>query len=117
MGKIIAVRVGEEPTVEDMSVSYENIRAFVDGYIECLRITDRICLWLNEEGKLIGLEPNIILLLNGKPYDYVCGNAFFCSVNDSGDSVGLSDEEIEIINDRLRVGMSDGKPIMAIEMS
>lgn len=116
MGKIVAIRVNKEPIIEDMDITHINMNNFVGGYLEALRLPNDITLWLNEEGKLIDLEPNLILLLNGKPYDYVCGNVFFCGVDDEGNSIGLTRIQAEEIYDRIRIGKKDGEPIFALEM-
>lgn len=88
----------------DSFVDYNDMRGFVDGPIEHLAISliiDGISydIFLNEEGKFIdGLLPSIVLLNSVEIYDVVLGNFFVSKSNDEGESVDLSNEELEKIS-------------------
>ena len=64
--------------------------------IELVRIPELaaqgIDLFINEEGKFNGCEPNFEIF-NGQ--DIVMGPAFFVSCDDEGETVGLSDSQLE----------------------
>ena len=68
------------------------LQGIVGGLIECISIGNNIDMVCNEEGKLIGLEPHI--MVNN---DIVCGDVFFVGV-DGAEFVSLTDEQIEYIN-------------------
>lgn len=68
----------------------------VGGYIECVSF-DGFEMWLNEEGKLIGLPINevatVIWEANYGATDVILGNVLFMGeVDDEGYSTELSDE-------------------------
>lgn len=117
ISKVLQVKVGEKPVVKDMELTLENMQEFVEGYVECVRMPFDIDIWINDEGKIIEKEKNIILLMLGEPYDVICGNALFTSHDDEGDSIGLSDTQLQVLESRMRIGITnDGNEILAIEM-
>lgn len=86
--------------VNDFEHSLENMQKFVGGYIEAVRVTDTIVIWINEEGKLEGLEGNFYLTdENGLPFDTIAGNALFTSTS-GAEASSLSDDEINEIKNR-----------------
>ena len=78
--KVIVVRCGKEPVVENLENKLEAMQKLVGGYIqEVFPWNDNVVLVCNEEGKLIGLRPNRVLTdENGKAYDIVYGTFFLC---------------------------------------
>ncbi|MGB8344715.1 MAG: DUF3846 domain-containing protein, partial [Ktedonobacteraceae bacterium] len=61
----------------------------VDGYLECVYLRDGRIMWINEEGKLQGLQPNMIatflalkVLQRG---DLIVGNAVITSLAEAGE--------------------------------
>lgn len=60
------------------------------GLIEILPLEMSVCLLLNEEGKLIGLEPNRRF---GR--DILCGTFYVVGEDEEGNLTSLSEEEIE----------------------
>lgn len=91
---------GENAEVIMKDSGYEASRELVGGYLEMLRVDDEIDLWLNEEGKLDGLEPNFQLVHNGKVIDVVVGDVFFASHDDEGNTTSLTDKQINRIQER-----------------
>lgn len=68
--KALVFRVGEEPKVEMIGDDLASLQALVGRYIECVYPFDKpYVLVCNEEGKLIGLDPNKVI--HG---DVICGN-------------------------------------------
>jgi len=92
------------PKVEEVEHSLSAMQALVapmkhpDGYhmIELVRIDELmeqgIDLYINEEGKFNGCRPNF-QIWNGQ--DIVMGPVFFVSSNDEGESVSLTDKQVE----------------------
>ena len=59
----------------------------------------KIDMVIDDEGKLVGKEPTVVILdKDDKILDVVVGNIAFCSTNDEGQSIGLNSEQIEYIN-------------------
>jgi hypothetical protein len=84
---IIVKRVGQEPVVESRDeITLEVMKEIVGGHIELLRLPHGIDLWLNEEGKIIELEPNIVL-----GSEVIVGDVFLSGSTLDGDTVGLTE--------------------------
>jgi hypothetical protein len=66
-----------------------SIGADYQGLIEVLDLSSKVCIILNEEGKLIGLEPNRRI-----EDDIICGVFYVTGQNRSGNFISLSDEQI-----------------------
>lgn len=84
--------------VKEISLNY--LQAIVGGYIESVYIPQLenmpISCFCNEEGKLQGLDTNFPLVMcNGQVYDTVAGPVIFCGCDEMGESIGLTDEQIE----------------------
>ena len=69
---------GHKTAVSD---SLENLQRIVGGYIECVHVTEDLVIICNEEGKLLGLEPNMRFGI-----DYLVGTIIV--VGNDGDSFG-----------------------------
>jgi hypothetical protein len=83
--------------------SYQMLIDAVEGYIECVRLTPTLDMWLNESGKVDGLETNNIATQIfwdrfGYMSDIIVGNAVFTSFDSEGETTGLTDKEIEYLN-------------------
>lgn len=104
--KVLTMKVGEMPQLRVVDVSgeggtYELLRKSVGGYIEALTVTDTCTLWINEEGKLIELEPNFILTDRvGNIIDFIAGDVIFTGIDEEGNTVSLSEEDLEVIQER-----------------
>lgn len=72
---VLIVPVNEAPYLEKIPNTLEAMQEIVGGYIEVVRAGNGINLVINEEGKLLDLEPNI-WIYGGK--DYLCGQFFVC---------------------------------------
>ena len=73
----------DEPYGHKTAVSdtLENLQRIVGGYIECVHVTEDLVIICNEEGKLLGLEPNMRFGI-----DYLVGTIIV--VGNDGDSFG-----------------------------
>lgn len=90
--------------IEVEKVGYEEIHNGVNGYIERYipnkEFSDNhIDIWIDEEGKLKGLQPNIAVLgENNEIIEMLVGDAIFTSLNEeTGESLPLTEEQIQII--------------------
>ena len=74
----------------------EDIHEFVAGYFQCIPLRDGVYLWVNDDGKLIGLDPNPTAqrlwdAVYGAGSDYVVGNAILTGGADRhGNTLGLN---------------------------
>lgn len=91
MPKVLVVPVGKPPVVKTILSGLEPMQKLVGGYIEQVTLTDGLGLICNEEGKLQGLTPN--RNFNG---DTICGDFFLSRYNEEGETVDVTDEDIEI---------------------
>jgi len=95
--KVLYKRVGQDPTIIEIENTLEAKQKLVGGFIEIVPYGDHelIC---NEEGKIMGLYPNV-----GFDYDIINGN--FIIANDdyeTGDFASLTEDEIEHIKEDLK---------------
>ena len=92
--KALMIEPNKKPCVVDLMTDLDSLQKAVSigapeqGLIEFVYLEDNVSLLLNEEGKLIGLEPNRRL---GK--DILCGVFYVVAENDNGALVSLSKEQ------------------------
>jgi hypothetical protein len=100
--------IGVDGTIETrefvVGQSYEVIKSAVDGYIECTVVQEDIDLWLNEEGKLIGLGVNPIATAlfwdkYGVGTDVIVGDVLLANHNGEGETIGLSDNQMDYLRE------------------
>lgn len=74
------------------------LQKLVGGHIEgvCELSQYRINIWINEEGKVEQLAPNLVIYNN---QDFIASTAIFVGFNDEGKDVDLSDEQVKIVLD------------------
>jgi len=89
---------GEAPKVIKVPKGLQQMQSLVGGNIEMMRgdavgLPQAIDVWFNEEGKLIGLPPNLVLRMPGSReiWDVVMGPVFFTTHDDEGDTCSLPD--------------------------
>jgi Domain of unknown function (DUF3846) len=70
----IIVEPNKTPRVEVIDNTLKTFQKLVGGYIEKVSLSPTIDVIINEEGKLIGLEPNF-----RTKYDVIVGTAVFVS--------------------------------------
>ena len=86
----------------DADQSYETISQAVGGWIECVRLTPTLDMWVNEEGKLDGLDYNpdataIFWSHFGLMSDVIVGDVIFTSHDDEGNTTSLENEQMEYL--------------------
>ena len=68
----------------------EAMQEAVGGYIDIVGLDDNVCILLNDEGKLIGLEGNRRI-----GSDIIVGDFFVCGSDEEGNLTSLSEEELD----------------------
>lgn len=101
MEKALIVNVdGTHEVVEfEIGKSYDLLRNAVEGWIECVSL-DNADLWLNEEGKLIGLPVNYfateLFTQRFGAVDVIVGNVVLTGgADEEGDTVGLDENTLQ----------------------
>lgn len=82
--KAILKQPGQRPAVVELENTLKALQRAVGGYIETVTIASDTCLICNEEGRLMGLEPNPVMgisLVGPVLCVGVSGDAF-CSLTD-----------------------------------
>lgn len=93
-----ALRINTDFSTEVLDLSeneYDQLNKSVGGYIQPVDLREDLTLWCNEEGKLIGLTPNVIgTHLWEKSFgmtDVIMGNIVLTGSNDEeGETLPLS---------------------------
>ena len=76
-------------TLEDLQVAV-SIGADYTGLIEIVNIDNKTCILCNEEGKLIGLQPNRVL-----GNDIICGVFYVCGQDKYGNLSSLNEDAVK----------------------
>lgn len=95
--RIVVKQPDRMPEVREVENELHVFQDIVGGYIQCVNVVDNIICVCNEEGKLIGLNPNFIF-----NNDMIVGSVFFCAVKDD-DFDSLTDEQVKIIMSAMSV--------------
>lgn len=98
--KVLIKRVGEPCEVAEIENTLEKKQEIVGGLIEVIPFDEEgnVLLICNEEGKLLGMKPNVIF----NAFDYIAGD--FIVVGDdweNADFKSLTDEEISLYKDMI----------------
>jgi hypothetical protein len=91
--KVIIVEPSKAARVEVIQNDLKTLQSLVSGYIEHIR-EEGFDIIINEEGKLLELEPNFALFGG----DYIAGTAIFAGVDyRQGELKSLTTEQIKMI--------------------
>lgn len=103
--KVIIKKSNQKYQITEIENKLENLQEIVEGLIEAPYIpglTEKgITTFVNEEGKILNLKPSIALTQNDEILDLIHGNVLFASVDEEGETIGLNEEQIEIITKHL----------------
>lgn len=104
--KVFAMRCSENKVykgrIEEIENTLEAKQKFVEGYIQCISLTDEIDIILNDEGKLEGLPFNRVWKdKNGNILDILAGNVLVCRHNANGDFTSIFEDDIPVIVEKL----------------
>jgi hypothetical protein len=109
-----AIRITTTGEVTDLDISTDSLaqlQSAVGGLVQAVDLTQRLTMWLNEEGKVLGQEHNpygqfFWDKLYGAHTDYIVGDIVITGGTDEeGDTLGLTDEQVEWVTyfiDRVR---------------
>lgn len=125
--RAIVKRPNENIKLEYIENNLENLQNIVEGYIEYPFISKLhnkgISIIVNEEGRLIDLEPSVVVFKNGRIEDYIYGNIIFIGNKDTDDGLendNLSDEQIDFIKNNIFNGLkciiTNGKVVDVINV-
>lgn len=101
--KIVYINIDGEVGVRNVSPEYQSLQDLVGGLIEIPFISEKLMennidIIINEEGKLLGLTPQIAIMNRGKIVDIICGPVVFIGAErETGNSVSLTYEQIELL--------------------
>ena len=107
--KVLVLSNGELKE-QEIGTELEDLQQIVGGYIEIPFLSRKfrnngIDVIINEEGKLIdGMSPEIAIVdkSNGTILDIVYGNCIFASHNEEGETIGLTEEQMQIVTEELK---------------
>ena len=88
--KVLRVKPHEHPEVYMLKNTLEAMQEAVGGYIDIVGLDDNVCILLNDEGKLIGLEGNRRI-----GSDIIVGDFFVCGSDEEGNLTSLSEEALD----------------------
>lgn len=92
---------------KEIETGLDALQKEVEGYIEIPFLSEKlynkgIDMIINEEGKMIdGLQVEIAVVHQGRILDIVFGNVVFASHDDEGNTIGLTEEQIQFIMQEL----------------
>ena len=90
--KVVIVEPSKPARIEVIENALSNFQSIVGGLIDCIR-EDGFDIIINDEGKMIDLEPNFGIY-DGQ--DYVAGTAIFAGVDYAeGEFKSLSDQQVK----------------------
>ena len=94
--RILRVMPGCKPERLEISHTLESMQAVVGGYIQAIYpYEDMVAIVCNEEGKLLGMEPNrAVRNEEGDIVDIISGTFFICGLS-TEDFCDLTEEQIE----------------------
>lgn len=93
--RVLLYPVGEDPRFVEIDGGLESMQALVGGLIEMVELDEGIDIVVNEEGKGIGLSPNRMWIIRDQVEDVFYGAFFVCAVNEDGESIELTDEQLK----------------------
>lgn len=94
----------ETKKLEEIQVetnTYEMIRKGVGGLICSAPVPEDLAgidMWVHDEGKLLQMEPSAMLMdKSGDLLDFYAGNIVFTRTDEAGETIPLTDEDVERI--------------------
>lgn len=93
--RVVIKPVGEIARVEYIENELGTFQEIVEGYIELLPLNPELAIVLNEEGKLIGLDTNLVIT-TAFGEDNLVGNLIFANISLDGFK-SITDENIEYL--------------------
>lgn len=105
--RVIVKRPRETAKVVDIDGSLQSLQDLVGGNIEMvsgviLGLPPGVDVYVNEEGKLLDLFPNLALRSQGKVFDVVLGTAVYASHDDVGEVIDMHEELHPFVQEHAR---------------
>jgi hypothetical protein len=102
----LGVVIKTDGTLErlDLSVAEQELKSLqnaVGGYVQVIELEEDFTMWVNEEGKLLGLEENKIATVIwevrfGIDTDIICGDVVFTGgMDEDGETLTISEANIQ----------------------
>ena len=123
--KVLVLSNGELRETE-IGNELEDLQRIVGGYIEIPFLGDKFCdnnidVIINDEGKLIeGMTAEIAIVdeKQGRILDVVYGNCIFASHDEAGETIGLTEEQIEFVKEELEtvIGFMNKRTLEGFEV-
>lgn len=115
---MLEIAVGKPLTIRKIDAHLESYQSIVAGLIEKVPVTEGIDLYVNEEGTLLDLDKNILLMYQGKPHQFVRGNVFLASFDEKGKISSLTNEHIQEIKNRMAIAfLTTGEKVYTVNIS
>jgi hypothetical protein len=92
--RVLWVRVGLEPAPVDVEHELSELQRLVGGLLDCVALTETVDCWLGDESLLLGLPFNRLIPFAGQLVP-VFGDFYIAGNDGEGNTVGLSDVELE----------------------
>ena len=89
--RCILVKVFEQPKVIEIEHNLSTLQKYVGGLIDIVELENDVDIIINDEGKLLGLSPNLVLY---EFRDIIVGD-FLVVGQKNGETISLSEEKIE----------------------
>jgi hypothetical protein len=100
MKQMLVIRANGQIAVKPYNDGIEEIQQIVGGYVEVVGLDNNTSLWVNEEGKCIGLHPNLFATRLWEKFhgrtDIVVGDvAILGGTDEDGNSMGCPQNVID----------------------
>lgn len=95
--KAVVKKVGQIGEVVEVENTLETWQGIVGGYIQAFPLTSDLLIICNEEGKLMGLEPNVEIIVGQHP-ELIVGD-FAIVKHEHNDFESLDNDQIERLRD------------------
>ena len=96
---VLGLRVNEPLKVEVIENELKALQDYVGGIIEIVRIREDIGFICDGNGKIFEKQPNFLL---NRYRDYIVGDVLFVALTEDGDTVSLTQEQINFVENFLR---------------
>lgn len=91
--RCIIKKPGEWAQVREIENTAKAFQGIIGGYLESVYLGENIHMYMDEEGKLKGLRPNL-LISSGGDIDIICGTVIIVRADLEGEEVDLSLSDI-----------------------
>lgn len=83
--RVLVIEALRKPEVREIYGTLESMQHIVGGTIQTIYpFDDPVAIVANDEGKVLGMQPNRGLWDDDVLYDVICGTFFICGLTDDG---------------------------------